>query len=231
MPGTLRLDQLTVSYGGVTAARDCDLVAPCGRVVALLGPNGAGKSSLMNAIAGLVPAESGAITLDDVDLTPMPAFARSDRGVCLIPEGRGIFRSLSVADNLRLMLDNDQSLITSAYELFPALGIRKRQAGGTLSGGEQQMLALSKALRKGVRILLADELSLGLAPMLVQRVSGALQQLHETCGLTVLMVEQYAQQALRLADIVYLMRQGEIMWAGEPNELLGSDTLRASYFS
>ena len=221
---------LSVAYDNLLALERVDLVVPEGSVVALLGPNGAGKSTLLKAVAGVVPAKEGDVLLWGRPLTG-PAHERAALGVCLIPEGRGIFPALTVADNLAVALRGDAAAIRRVVEYFPILGKRLSQAAGTLSGGEQQMLALARAVGARARpaLLMADELSLGLAPLLVRTISDTLARLHEEEGRTILLVEQYAAQALRLADLVYILNRGRLAWAGEPAELQASQVLVESY--
>jgi branched-chain amino acid transport system ATP-binding protein len=229
MPSLLAVEGLVVTYGRFVALDGVDLAVPDGQVVALLGPNGAGKSTLMRAIAGLVPTQSGSIRLRDQALDGLPAHERAHRGVCLIPEGRGIFPALTVSDNLAIALQRNLEAIARVIEFFPVLGQRMEQPAGTLSGGEQQMLALARAVGADPSLLMADELSLGLAPLLVQTIADTLERLHTEQGRTILLVEQYATHALRLADLVYILNRGQLVWAGEPAEVRASKVLVESY--
>jgi branched-chain amino acid transport system ATP-binding protein len=206
-----------------------DLGVPAGSLVALLGPNGAGKSSLLKAVAGLVPARAGRIRLGGEDLTELSAHERAHRGVCLIPEGRGVFPALTVADNLRVALGDDSRAAARVFEYFPVLGDRRDQLAGTLSGGEQQMLALARAVGAEPVLLMADELSLGLAPLLVRTLNETLRRLHEEEGRTIVLVEQYATYALDVADFVVIINRGRVAWAGEPGELRASKVLVETY--
>jgi branched-chain amino acid transport system ATP-binding protein len=198
----LEVADLTVTYDRFLALDGVDLAVPEGMVVALLGPNGAGKSTLLKTVAGLVPAAGGTISLRGRSLEGLTAHDRSRQGVCLIPEGRGI---------------------------FPVLGTRRKQLAGTLSGGEQQMLALARAIGSDPQLLMADELSLGLAPLLVKTITETLERLHQEEGRTILLVEQYATHALRLADLVYILNRGRLAFAGEPDELRKSKVLADRY--
>ena len=225
----LSVEQLTVAYGRLIALDGVDLVVPDGQVVALLGANGAGKTTLMRTVAGLVPAQAGTITLQGRVIDDLPAYARARAGVCLIPEGRGIFRALTVSDNLAIALRRDEAALQRVIEFFPVLGQRQDQLAGTLSGGEQQMLALARAVGADPLLLMADELSLGLAPLLVQTIADTLERLHEEQGRTILLVEQYATHPLRLADLVYILNRGQLVWAGEPAEVRASKVLVESY--
>ena len=230
MPAALlEVEDLSVAYGRTSALDGVDLVVPDGSVVALLGPNGAGKSTLLKAVAGLVPPIAGRVVLAGESLEGVPAHCRADLGVCLIPEGRGIFPSLTVADNLDVALSSHDEGIRRVVDYFPVLGERRAQLAGTLSGGEQQMLALARAVGAQPRLLMADELSLGLAPLLVRTIAETLERVHEEESRTILLVEQYATLALRLADLVYILNRGRLVWAGEPDELRASKVLVESY--
>ena len=228
MSTLLELENVTVAYDGVIAVSGVDLAVPEGAVVALLGANGAGKSTLLKAIAGLVPIEDGVMRFRESPLTG-DGHDRARRGVCLIPEGRGVFPNLTVADNLRIALGDDKTLTGTVVAHFPVLGQRMTQLAGTLSGGEQQMLALARAVGARPALLMADELSLGLAPMLVETIMDTLERVHREQGTTILLVEQYATHAMRLADLVYLLDRGRLVWAGEPAELQASKVLMESY--
>jgi len=198
-------------------------------MVGVLGPNGAGKSTLLKAIAGLVRPTSGAIFLDGTRIDHLAANAVARRGVCLIPEGRGILPALTVADNLKLALPRERESVGIVFERFPVLRERLQQPAGTLSGGEQQMLALARAFGERPRLLLVDEPSLGLAPRLVAMVERTLRHLHTERGRTVVWVEQYAARVLAVADVVYILGRGSVVWAGEPSELRASPVLIRSY--
>jgi branched-chain amino acid transport system ATP-binding protein len=230
MPPLLEVRDLHVSYGRLPALQGVDILVPEGSLVALLGPNGAGKSTLLKSIAGLVPARKGTITLSGERVDKRSAHQRAKRGVCLIPEGRGIFPALTVAENLQLALNGSgEEGLGRVFEQFPVLQERRSQTAGTLSGGEQQMLALARAVGSDPVLLMADELSLGLAPKLVAAINDTLRQLHEKEQRTILMVEQYATHALRVADLVYILGRGKLVWAGEPDELRASKVLVESY--
>lgn len=225
----LRLEGLTVSYGAVQAVRGLDLTVETGELVALLGPNGAGKTSTIGAITGLV-ASRGRIVLDGGDITRLPTETRILRGLAAAPEGRHVFANLTVAENLRLgaATRRDPTGVRHDVErfthLFPVLGERIGQPAGTLSGGEQQMLAIARALMSKPRMLLLDEPSLGLAPMIVSRIFDFIATL-KADGLTVLVVEQNAAQALRVADRAYVMGTGKLRFSGTAAELAGSDLM------
>lgn len=225
----LSLDEVTVAYGKVRAVDRVSLAVPRGAVVALLGPNGAGKSSLLRAIAGLVP-RSGRIVFDGEPIHALPAHAIARRGVCSIPEGRGVFGALTVAENLWLAAGSDQpqAFADRVYDAFPALRDRARQPAGTLSGGEQQMLALARAVASPARLLTIDEPSLGLAPTLVASVYDLIRRLRSD-GRTIVLVEQFAVHAVAAADLVAVMAQGRIVFWGEPGELAFAPPLVERY--
>jgi branched-chain amino acid transport system ATP-binding protein len=231
-PPLLAVDGLVVSYGEARAVADAGFTLAPGAVLAVLGANGAGKSSLAAAVTGHVVPAAGRIVLGGVDVTGWAPHRLNRAGVAYVPEGRGIFPHLSVADNLRAMLrfavprSERAAAIDRAVELFPILGERRAQAAGTLSGGEQQMLALARVLVAPPRLLVADEMSLGLAPRLVDVVFDALARAKST-GVAVLLIEQYAHRALALADDALIMRQGVIAWSGPSSA--ARDELLASY--
>lgn len=221
----LELRSVTAGYGGTTAIRDVDLVVPSGKTVALLGPNGAGKTTTLSVASGLVMPRSGSLVVDGEDVTGISPEALVRLGMCHITEGRSIFPGLSVRENLRMFapLSGRATEATErAIEAFPILGERLNQVAGTMSGGQQQMLALARAYARQAPLVLLDEVSLGLAPLVVDEIFTFLRKLvAEGSGL--LLVEQYASKALALADIVYLMARGRVVFVGEPTELIGSD--------
>ena len=226
-PGALlEVDALSVAYGGARALHDVSFSVRRGDAIAVLGANGAGKSSLAAALAGVVKPASGAVRVAGADVTGGPAHRVSRAGVAYVPEGRGIYPHLTVTDNLRAMLryavpkHEREAAVDRAVELFPILGQRRRQAAGTLSGGEQQMLALARVLAAPPLLLVADEMSLGLAPMLVDVVFEALGRA-KAAGVTVVLVEQYAERALAFADDAILLRRGATAWAGRAADAHG----------
>ena len=227
MPALLDARHLGVTYDGSVALQAVDLVVPDGCVVGVLGPNGAGKSTLLSAIAGLVAPATGAVFFRGERIDTLTAHEIARRGVCLIPEGRGILPALTVAENLKIALPDGS--VDRAFERFPVLAERLQQAAGTLSGGEQQMLAFARALGDGVSLLLVDEPSLGLAPRLVSMVEDTLRYLHAQRGTTIVWVEQYASRVLAFADVVYILGRGRVVWVGEPSELRASPVLVRSY--
>ncbi|GIU86679.1 MAG: ABC transporter ATP-binding protein [Acidimicrobiia bacterium] len=219
MSPLLRVDDLEVAYGPARALFGVSLTVGHGGVVAVLGANGAGKSSLAAAVAGAAPRTAGRVVFDGTDITSWPPHRVARLGVAYVPEGRGIFPHLSVIDNLRIMVRRAApragraAALDRAIHLFPVLGERRRQAAGTLSGGEQQMLALARVLAVPPRLLVADEMSLGLAPRMVDLVFDGLARARAE-GVAILLVEQYVERALTLADEAVVMRQGVIAWRG-----------------
>jgi len=226
MPAALELDGIAAGYGRVEVLHGVSLAVPEGAVVALLGPNGAGKTSTLRAISGTVPLSRGVIRLDGRRISGRSPSAIARLGVTLIPEGRGIFPSLSVRDNIGIAVrcapgasdEQRRSGFDRIVATFPRLGERLSQPAGTLSGGEQQMLALSRALVAQPRLLMMDEISMGLAPIIVEQLYEAVAGLRAK-GTTILLVEQYLTHALHLADICYVLAKGEIAFVGESMEL------------
>ncbi|HEX4864155.1 MAG TPA: ABC transporter ATP-binding protein [Acidimicrobiales bacterium] len=221
MTQLLELEDVSVSYGGVRALSGISFSVPEGCVVALLGPNGAGKSTTLRTISGLVRAESGTITFAGEPIDRAAPSHITRRGILDVPEGRGIFPSLTVRENL-LMADYALHMAANAVEegsrLFPALASRLEQLAGTLSGGEQQMLALARALMMRPRLLMLDEISMGLAPLIVNQLFDSVRELAER-GVTILLVEQYVEAALDLADYAYVLDKGRVADVGEPGDL------------
>jgi branched-chain amino acid transport system ATP-binding protein len=215
----LELRSVSAGYGRATVLRDVTLAVPEGRTVALLGANGAGKTTLLRTAAGLLRAASGEIRLGGERIDHLPDHARSRRGLCLVPEGHAIFRSLSVRENLAMYAGGRavDDAIDRAAAAFPRLGQRLGQAAGTLSGGEQQMLALSRALITDARVILADELSMGLAPVVVDEIFRVVNQLRGE-GRSLLIVEQFVSRALDIADYVYILHKGTVAFVGEPEQ-------------
>ena len=227
-PPLLEVEDLRVRYGSVEAVHGVSFAANAGEVTALIGANGAGKSSTLAAISGLVPA-GGRIRFDGRDIARVPPHAIVREGVVQVPEGREILALMTVEENLLMGLrGRDRSELVSAYERFPILGERRALLAGTLSGGEQQMLAIARALLARPRLLLLDEPSLGLAPLIVKRVFDTLADLKHQ-GVTMLLVEQNALRALRLADRAYVMELGRIVLNGTGRELLGEEGVARTY--
>ncbi len=229
MTGLLEVRSLEVAYGKSLALSDVDVVVPTSTMVGVLGSNGAGKSTLLNAIAGLVRPRAGQVVFDGTRIDDLEAHDVARRGVCLIPEGRGILPALTVIDNLKLALPDEPHSVARVFDHFPVLRERRQQPAGTLSGGEQQMLALARAFGERPRLLMVDEPSLGLAPRLVGVIADTLAHLHADLGRTILLVEQYAARVLAMADIVYILGRGRVVWAGEPSELRASPVLQRTY--
>jgi len=222
----LEIERVTAGYGDTVVLRDVSLSVPDGKVVALLGPNGAGKTTTLRTAAGLIRPSAGRIVLDGEDVTGKKPYAMNRRGLCLLPEGRGIFPSLSVRENLVLQSPKgrEDESIARGVEAFPALRDRLSQLAGSLSGGEQQMLALVRAYVTDPKIVVVDEASLGLSPLLVNRIFEALAQI-VAGGTSLLLVEQYVTRALELADEVYLLNRGRIVFSGAADEVQGDDVL------
>jgi branched-chain amino acid transport system ATP-binding protein len=229
----LTVENLWVSYDRIAAVRGVNFVVDEGEIVTLIGANGAGKSTILGAISGLLPVSQGNLTLAGEDLTSLPAHLRTERGLAHVPEGRMIFGNLTVEENLRLAAYARQDRkveqdLKKVYTLFPRLDERRRQWGNTLSGGEQQMLAVGRALMSRARLLLLDEPSMGLAPLLVREIFRVIRRLNET-GVTILLVEQNARLALEIAHRAYILETGRIVLAGAPQELRDHPQVRAAY--
>jgi len=225
---------LQVLYGGIAAVKGVSFSVGRGEIVALIGANGAGKTSVLKALVGLVPAARGSVHLFGRDVTTVPTHRRTALGATLVPEGRAIFAGMTVRENLELgaFLKRDPATLGQRLErvlaLFPRLGERLAQAGGTLSGGEQQMLAIGRALMGQPRLLLLDEPSLGLAPKLVSQIFASIVEIAKT-GLTILLVEQNTRLALETAHRAYVLVTGEIVLAGPCSELRNDQRIKAAY--
>ena len=221
----LEIKDLHVSYGGIKALRGINIEVPDGKIVTLIGANGAGKSTLLRTISGLVKAESGSILLDGKELIGQPINKICSEGIALSPEGRHVFTDLSVLENLRIgaYLRNDKKAVEQdlewVFKLFPRLKERSWQFAGTLSGGEQQMLAVGRALMSRPKILMLDEPSLGLAPLIVQQIFDIIREINNS-GVTVLLIEQNANMALKTADLAYVIETGEIVLSGTGKQVL-----------
>ena len=226
----LMIRNLSVHYGGIAAVQELSLEVHPGERVCVIGANGAGKSSMLKAIAGLVPC-SGSIGFSGNLLTAMPAWVRVGQGLCLVPEGRGVFARLTVAENLQMGSYHRRaaaSELDDVYAHFPRLFERRTQAAGTLSGGEQQMLAMSRALMLNPEVLLLDEPSMGLAPILVEEVFQIIGRL-KAQGMTMLLVEQFAAAALAVADYGYVLENGHIAVHGPAEQLRNDPKVRDAY--
>ena len=227
----LRLRGVEARYGRFVALSGVSLIVPEGSVVALLGPNGAGKSTMLRTISGMIAPSQGEIVFDGRRIDGSPDYKIARLGLAHIPEGRGIFPGLTVRENLMMARhggSNGDAPLGRVFELFPVLKDRKGQTAGTLSGGEQQMLSLARAIITSPRLLMLDELSLGLAPRLVTQLFEDVRAIRDS-GTTILLVEQYVRHALRLADIVVILHKGRVRFIGEPGELEHDETLVESY--
>ncbi|MEO1329343.1 MAG: ABC transporter ATP-binding protein [Pseudomonadota bacterium] len=230
----LSVEGVETFYGKIQALRGVDIEVRSGEIVSLIGANGAGKSTLMMTICGSPQARTGRILLDGEDITKVPTHKIMRMGVAQSPEGRRIFPRMSVLENLQMGAavageDHFDQDLDRVFTLFPRLKERQSQRGGTLSGGEQQMLAIGRALMSRPRLLLLDEPSLGLAPLIVRQIFQAIRELNRTEGLTVFLVEQNAFHALRLAHRGYVMVNGQIAMSGTGAELLAREDVRAAY--
>ncbi|HEX4864011.1 MAG TPA: ATP-binding cassette domain-containing protein [Acidimicrobiales bacterium] len=226
----LKVENLCVRYGDAIALSGVSFDVDTGQVLVILGPNGAGKSSLARAVSGLVPPVGGSIRLQGQDISGWPAYRIRRAGMLHLPEGRGVFRELTVVDNLRMAVSHiegrqaRQEAVQTALDIFPALAARRRQLGGLLSGGEQQMLSLARALATSPKLLVADEMSLGLAPLMVDLVFEGLERARQA-GVTIIMIEQYVHRALAFADRCLVLQRGQAVWNG-PAKAAGSEVLR-----
>jgi branched-chain amino acid transport system ATP-binding protein len=220
----LELRNIRAGYGTATVLRDVSLVVPAAKVVALLGPNGAGKTTLLKVASGLLRMTAGTLHLNGRDVTGQGTHRLARQGVCHIPEGHAVFPSLSVQDNLLLFSKRNEygPSLEKAVAAFPPLGPRLNRAAGSLSGGEQQMLAMVRAYISGPGAVLVDEASLGLAPRVIDELYLFLRRLSSS-GTALLLVEQYVQRALAIADEVYILRQGQIVFSGTPAQLESQD--------
>jgi branched-chain amino acid transport system ATP-binding protein len=230
----LDLRNVTAGYGQFTALWDVSLTVARGEAVAVVGPNGAGKTTLMRVISGLIAPKAGAITFEEHAIGGRPAYEVVGRGIAHVPEGRRIFPALSVVDNLRMgaflpaARRHFSERLARVYALFPALAERQKQRAGSLSGGEQQMLALGRALMSGPKLILLDEPSMGLAPVMVLRLFDLIRRVREE-GYTILVVEQNVRQVLKLVDRAYLLEVGRIKMEGRADALADQDFIRKAY--
>ena len=233
MTALLEVKALSVAYGGINAVKGIDIVVEAGEMVALIGANGAGKTTTLKAICGLL-RHHGAVWMRGEDVSNLPAYRLVERGLALVPEGRGVFGRLSVRENLQMgaFVRNDRAAIRTdlerIYALFPRLAERRNQTGGTLSGGEQQMLAIGRALMSRPRLLLLDEPSMGLAPLMVEKIFDTVRMVSQE-GVTVLLVEQNAKLALESSDRGYVMESGVITLADRATALLENPLVRKAY--
>ena len=228
----LKIENLYVNYGGIEAVKGISLDVPDGSIITLVGANGAGKSTTLRSIVGLVKAGKGSITLDGEELLGLSTADIVSKGITLVPEGRRVFPDMTVLENLKigayLRKDAIQDDIDHVYDLFPRLKERSWQVAGTLSGGEQQMLAVGRALMSRPKIIMMDEPSLGLAPIIVQGIFDIIREINKQ-GTTVLLIEQNANMALKIADFGYVMETGRISLQGTGAELLANEQVKELY--
>lgn len=228
----LTIEDLYVSYGGIRAVKGINLKIPRGKIVTLIGANGAGKSTILRTIAGLVKAESGKIIYEGKEIKDLPTSAIVNQGITLVPEGRRVFPDLTVLENLKiggyLRKDNLDEDIEWVYRLFPILKERSWQLAATLSGGEQQMLAVGRALMSRPKLIMMDEPSLGLAPLVVRGIMDIIKTINKE-GTTILLVEQNANLALKIAHYGYVCETGSITLEGTGQELLNNESVKAAY--
>jgi branched-chain amino acid transport system ATP-binding protein len=232
----LEIKDLRVFYGKIEAIKGISVVVNQGEIVTLIGANGAGKTTTLKTISGLRPVTSGSITFDGQDISKMPAHERVALGISQAPEGRGIFPGMSVLENLEIgkyfRKDRRHEMkedLEKVYHLFPRLKERAFQAGGTLSGGEQQMLAIGRALMARPKVLLLDEPSMGLAPMMIANIFKIITEINTELGTTILLVEQNAQQALQRAHRAYVLETGKVVKEAKASDLLNDPDVRAAY--
>jgi branched-chain amino acid transport system ATP-binding protein len=234
MKKMLKIDNLAVSYGGIEALKGISLEVEEGKIVTLVGANGAGKSTMLRSIMGLVKPKSGSIKYDNKDLLALKTKNMVNNGIVLVPEGRRVFSNLTVIENLKIGAftrkdeKNIKSDIEWVYSLFPRLKERSWQSAGTLSGGEQQMLAVGRALMSRPKLLMMDEPSLGLAPLVVKDIFNIIKEIHKQ-GVTVLLIEQNANAALHIADVGYVIETGNIKLKGSGRDLLSNEEVKKAY--
>ena len=232
MSNMLQIKNLSVSYGGIEAIKNISLEVEEGKIVTLIGSNGAGKSSTLRSIAGIVKAKHGEVLFEGENILGMAPDQIVKRGITLVPEGRHVFPNLTVLENLKigayLRKDNITDDLENVYSLFPRLKERSWQLAGTLSGGEQQMLAMGRALLSGAEMVVMDEPSMGLSPLLVSEVFEIVKTFREN-GKTVLLVEQNAKKAMSISDRVYVMETGKIVTSGNASELINDESIKKAY--
>ena len=229
----LKVDDIHVYYGSIHAVKGVSFEVNEGEIVTLIGANGAGKSTVLNTISGLLHARSGSVSFLDQDLKGVAPHKMVEKGLAQVPEGRRVFLQMTVEENLEMGAYTQPNSaiapgIADVYKRFPRLEERRKQVAGTLSGGEQQMLAMGRALMSGPRLLMLDEPSMGLAPILVEQIFDIIKELH-AAGTTILLVEQNAQAALSVADRAYVLETGRISLSGTGEELMASDQVRKAY--
>ena len=233
MSTILKVDDINVYYGSIHAIKGISFEVNQGEIVTVIGANGAGKSTSLNTIAGLLKSSTGSVTFMDEDLAKIPAHKIVSKGLALVPEGRRVFSQMTVQENLEMGAYTrgtkvPEGELEKIFDYFPRLKERRKQVAGTLSGGEQQMLAMGRALMSGPKLLMLDEPSMGLAPILVEQIFEIIQELHKA-GTTILLVEQNAQAALSVADRGYVLETGKIVTSGTGEELLNSPAIKKAY--
>jgi branched-chain amino acid transport system ATP-binding protein len=231
----LQVEGISAAYGSISALSGVSLAVSEGKMVAIVGPNGAGKSTLFKVISGIVPAKAGRVLYEGRDLLALDPADRAACGIAHVPEGRQVFKSLTVAENLQTgayVLKTRQAkkrALDQVFELFPVLATRRRQQAGFLSGGQQQMLAIGRALACSPRLLMLDEPSLGLSPMLADEMFGHIENIRRSAGLTIMLVEQRVAESLQSCDWGYVLDTGRIAFQGAPADLLGDERIRLTY--
>ena len=232
MSTILKVDDINVYYGSIHAIKGISFEVNEGEIVTLIGANGAGKSTTLNTCAGLLRSKTGSVQFAGEDISHVPPFKMASRGLALVPEGRRIFQQMTVKENLDMGAytspSNFNTNLEKVYEQFPRLKEREKQIAGTLSGGEQQMLAMGRALMSSPKLIMMDEPSMGLAPILVEQIFEIIQTLHKN-GTTILLVEQNAQAALAVANRGYVLETGKIVTSGSGKELLDSPAIKKAY--
>lgn len=231
----LRVEDLTVHYGEAVAIQEVSLTIEAGSIVTIIGANGAGKTTLVNTIAGILRPHAGRIMMDDLDLATLQPHHVCENGIAIVPEGRRLFSKLSVLDNLKMgyysrhARGQAKETLAWVFDTFPILAQRQKQLAGTLSGGEQQMLAIGRGLLAQPKLLLLDEPSLGLAPVIVSEIFNVIHKINAESGVTILLVEQNAKKALAAADKGYILSNGRIVQEGLPAELSADNNIQKAY--
>ena len=232
----LKVTDMTVNYGVIQAVKGISFEVDQGEIVALIGANGAGKTTTLHTVTGMIPAKSGSIQFDGTDITKVPAHRIVSMGLAHVPEGRRVFAQLTVLENLKMGAytrkdkDGIEKSLEEIYKRFPRLEERKSQLAGTLSGGEQQMLAMGRALMSKPKMIVMDEPSMGLSPLYVSEIFKIIQDINES-GTTVLLVEQNAKKALSIANKAYVLETGNIVLSGDAKELMNDDSVKKAYLS
>jgi branched-chain amino acid transport system ATP-binding protein len=231
----LKLEAISVDYGGLHALSDVSIAVERGRIVAIVGPNGAGKTTLFRAISGTVALKGGRVLFEGRDISAMPAAERPHLGIAHVPEGRRVFGAMTVLENLEMGATTKAGQaawsrnLSSIFDLFPRLAERRDQLAGTLSGGEQQMLAIGRGLASAPKLLMLDEPSMGLAPSVADLIFDSIKTLHRELNLTVLLVEQRAAETIELCDVGYVLETGQVVLTGSVSELSSNSRIRSAY--